>query len=102
MTRERKQAAIRKPLIDEETALRFAAIPQAEMSPPARARKVTGEKAGKGRGNGSENPKGNASVQLTVNLSKETYARIIHEAERKKRSVEELLQRHLTKHYGKD
>lgn len=102
MTRERKQAAIQKPLIDEETALRFATVSQSEMSPPTLAKKVTGEKTGKGRGNGSGNAKGSASVQLTVNLSKETYTRIIHEAERKKRSVEELLQRHLTKHFGKD
>jgi len=102
MTRERKQAAIRKPLIDEETALRFATIQKSEFSAPTLAKKDSGEKAGKGRSNGSGDEKVNASVQLTVNLSKETYSRIVHEAERKKRSVEELLQRHLTKHYSKD
>ena len=88
MTKERKQPAIRKPLIDEETALRFASAPQPETS----------KKAGKLHGNG----KVDATVQLTVNLSSETYARIIQEAARKKRSVEELLQRHLNKHYGKN
>jgi hypothetical protein len=96
MTRERKQPAIRKPLIDEETALRFAAASQPDTAPPGTTEGNEGN-AGKMRGKGKE-----AAVQLTVSLSKETYARICQEASRKKRSVEELLQRHLTKHYGKD
>ena len=98
MTRERKQPAIRKPLIDEETALRFAAASQPETSDPPRATEGNGGNTGKMRGK----EKGEVTVQLTVGLSKETYARITQEASRKKRSVEELLQRHLTKHYGKD
>jgi hypothetical protein len=98
MTRERKQPAIRKPLIDEETALRFATAPQPETSTPSGANAGNGGKAGGVTGKG----KGEAAVQLTVSLSKEIYARITQEASRKKRSVEELLQRHLTKHYGKD
>lgn len=94
MTRERKQSVIRKPFIDEESALRFATPLQPETSSLS-----------------SKNCAGNAAnvlkhtsdtVQVTVTLSRETHARLVREAARKKRSVEEMLQRHLSKHYGKE
>lgn len=95
MTRERKQAVIRKPVIDEETALRFAAAkidvpPSAQPTDPLTVETKPAASDDKG------------TVEVTVSLTKGTYARITREAAKKKRSVEELLQRHLTKHYGKE
>lgn len=95
MTRERKKPGIRKPVIDEETALRFAVAHQPESTASAHA--DTGS-----RPDASDDAAGDPSiVRLTVTISNETYARIVKEAARKKRSAEELVQRHLTKHYGK-
>lgn len=98
MTRERKQPAIRKPLIDEETALRFAAAPSELQSKAPSDAVSAGKKSGKAR----TVDKTGQSVVLTLTLPAETYARITREAARKERTVEELLRRHLVKHYGKD
>lgn len=94
MTRERKQPVIRKPVIDEETALRFAAAvtdPSPSVPPTAAVGAETKTVSGD-----------NGTVEITVSLTRETYARITREAAKKNRSVEDLLQRHLTKHYGKE
>jgi hypothetical protein len=92
MSRDRKQASIRKPLIDEETALRFATPPTSESAATQSAETLTQP----------ANLEKSDTVNLVLNISKETFKQITREAEKKKRSVEELLQRHLAKHYAKD
>lgn len=95
MTRERKQAVIRKPVIDEEAALRFASA-QSEAAPSVQPADAAAVKTKSPPSDDKE------TVEVAVILTKETHARIIREAAKKKRSVEEMLQRHLTKHYGKE
>jgi hypothetical protein len=88
MTRDRKRPGIKKPVIDEEAILRFATAHTETAEPPAASKE--------------EKPANDdATVRLTISLSRETYGRIVKEAARKERSVEDLLQRHLSKHYGK-
>lgn len=95
MTRDRKRPGIRKPVIDEETALRFATAQQ-----PGSTESI-GADTGAPSDQCDDAAGDPSTVRLAVTLSRDTYARIVKEAARKERSVEELLQRHLTKHYGK-
>jgi hypothetical protein len=95
----RKQPAIRKPLIDEDTALRFAEAPHQEN--PA-SPEGTDEKKKHKHHKRITIDAGDISLQLSLTFSRETYARIVSEAARKKKSVEEMLQKHLNKRYGKD
>jgi hypothetical protein len=101
MSKVRKSPTIVKPTIDEKTALQFAAggsPPQAmsathNVSPvsPGRlpAKKpVAGDMPGK-------------TTQVLITLKKDLYERIVKDASRKNRTLEEHLVRHLTKRYGK-
>jgi hypothetical protein len=76
MSKERKRAAISKPLIDEEAVLRFA---------EAAARPV-------------ETATAADHVTVTFSLKKEHYAVLERESARKGRTVEEQLRKLLAKH----
>ncbi len=86
MSKERKPAVIRKPVVDEEAVLRFvAAVPAPEGAAPGKP--ASGEEEG--------------TVQLTVSLKREVYGALEREARRKSRTVSEQARKILTKHLEK-
>lgn len=84
MTKERKVPAIAKPVFDETTTLRFA--------------EASGDLAGISPQPADEKGR----VPLTLLIKPELYAVLEREASRKGRSVESLVRKHLTKHFGGD
>ena len=90
-----------KPMIDEETALRFASaepVPESETktdkSPEVPPRKAALKQQ-------SHGDVGKGMKQVSITLKKGLYERIAKAAARKERTVEEHLERHLMKHFGK-
>ena len=81
MSKERKQAAIRKPVIDEEAVLRFVAA---------------------GAGQSQSEMVDDENVTLTVTIRREVFRAIEREASKKGRSLEETARKALTKQFGKD
>jgi hypothetical protein len=101
MKKERKISTILKPEIDEETALRFASAASKLTSGRSTVRfpgaKAEPQKLKKNSSNALE--KGMRQISLII--KKDLYDKIAKEAARKNRTVEEHLQRHLTKRYDK-
>jgi hypothetical protein len=101
MSKVRKSPTILKPTIDEKTALQFAsagAPPQSVSTADtvsARSPKHTSAK----KPNTSDVGKNVRQISLT--LKKDLYERIVKDAARKNRTLEEHLIRHLTKRYDK-
>ncbi len=88
MSKERKPAVIRKPVIDEEALLRFvAAASSAEGVSTGKTATVEGD---------------GTTVQLTITLKRDMYTALEREANRKSRTVEEQARKILTKHVGRD
>jgi hypothetical protein len=84
MSKERKPAIIRKPVLDEDAVLRFvAAASPAEKQPAVKTDK--GESS-------------NGVVPLTISLKSDMYAALAKEAARKSRTVEEQVRKILSKH----
>jgi hypothetical protein len=102
MTKSRKSSTIMKPVIDEDTALRFAAagsqqasgaktdsLPKSALKKPPAVKTGSHENIGKGM------------QQISFTISKALYNIIAKDAARKDRTVEEHLKRHLIKIYEK-
>jgi hypothetical protein len=101
MRKERRVPSILKPVIDEKTALEFAATVstltaanKTDQSAGAPARKSVPHKQ-------SDSAVGKNMVQLSIVIKKSLYERIAKDAARKNRTVDEHLKRHLAKRYGK-
>jgi hypothetical protein len=101
MTKPRKSPTILKPLIDEEKALRFAAAGSGQAPEPSTdgSPKSVSKRPAANQRSGDFIEKDMRRIALTV--SKNLYDRIVKEAARKNRTVEEHLQRHLAKRYDK-
>jgi len=98
--KKRTSAAILKPVIDEEMALKFAAAGAAPASESDAAKhQALPKPPASNQGSPSGVEKGAKQIQLAI--PKGLYAKIAKDAARKNRTVEEHLQRHIAKHYDK-
>ena len=101
MSKERKSPSILKPMIDEETAIRFASAGSAPTSEPARDKSPDAPPKQTASKKRSHDDIGKDMRQISITLKKDLCERIATDAARKDRTVENHLRRHLTKHYGK-
>ena len=101
MSKERKSPTILKPMIDEETALRFASAGFAPASGPAKDKSPKTPPKQTASKKRSYDDIGKDMRQILITLKKDLYERIAKDAARKDRTVEEHLKKHLTKHYSK-
>jgi len=101
MVKKRISPTILKPVIDEETALRFALADKGQASEPStdEQSKLSSKQTTQRRSHDDGLEKNLRHISITV--SKRLYDRIAKEAARKNRTVEEHLQKHITKHYEK-
>jgi hypothetical protein len=101
MRKERKSPQILKPMIDEETALRFASAECVADSETAKDPSLEAHprKAALKQRSRDDNREG--MRQISITLKRGLYERIAKDAARKERTVAEHLQRHLVKHFGK-
>ena len=101
MSKVRKSPTILKPTIDEKMALQFASagsplqsLPTTDTVPaPALKQRLAKKPA---TGDVEKNVR-----QISLTLKKGLYERIVKDAARKNRTLEEHLIRHLTKRYDK-
>jgi hypothetical protein len=95
MTRSKKTPSLHKPPFDEESALRFA---ETEPKAPASAQ-VRGtdnrEEAAPGKGLQHER------LAITLRLKADTIATLQHEAGRKGKAVDQIIDKLIAKHLGK-
>ena len=101
MSKERKSPTILKPMIDEETAIRFASAGSAPASKPAMDKSPDAPPKQTASKKPSYDDIGKDMRQISITLKKDLYERIAKDAARKDRTVEEHLKKHLTKHYSK-
>ena len=101
MTKQRKSPTIQKPVIEEATALQFAAAgsqqasdAKADSLPKSTSKKPAAK-------TGSRDKIGKDMEQISFTISKALYNKIAKDAAHKDRTVEEHLKRHLIKLYGK-
>ena len=102
MVKKRTSPTILKPVIDEETALRFASADAGLASEPSAdklPKPASKQPATQSRSYDDGLEKNLRQISITV--SKRLYDRIAKEAARKNRTVEEHLQKHITKRYEK-
>ena len=101
MGKRRKSPTILKPVIDEEAALRFASAGSAQASEPSTAalpEAVPKHPAAK------KSPPDSVEKdmrRILLTISNDLYDKIAKEAARKNRTVEEHIQKRLTKRYEK-
>lgn len=100
MTRVKRSPTIQKPTIDEEMVLRFASEEAGSASRPAVDRPPGPSPKRPAPKRGARDGPGPGRKAITITIRKEIYDRIAEEALRKNRSVEEHLEKHLTKRYG--
>jgi hypothetical protein len=101
MKKERKSATILKPEIDEQAALRFASAGSEPVPAPSKEKpkKAASKERIPSMGSSADIPKDMRQISLIIR--KGIYDRIAKEADRKNRTVEEHLKKHLTKRYDK-
>jgi hypothetical protein len=101
MKKQRTSPTILKPLIDEETALRFATAGSEPSSVHLTnaARKTASKHSPAPRSTQANLQKDMRQISLAI--SKDLYNKIAKEAARKSRTVEEHLKKHLAKRYDK-
>ncbi len=101
MKKERKSPTILKPVIDEETAMRFAVagFDQSPKDPADAPPKTVSRQAAAQRSSNDSFEKG--MRQISLKITKDLYDRIAKDAARKNRTVEEHLMKHLAKRYEK-
>jgi ribbon-helix-helix CopG family protein len=99
MSKKRRSPPISKPMVDEETALKFALAAFVPVSTPAvKSHDKPPEPASK---KGSYDDIGKDMRRISITLKRNLYERIAKDAARKGRTVGEHLERHLTKYYSK-
>ena len=92
MTRSKIRPPIRKPVFDEENTIRFAAQEAGQADPST--------------GNGPADRKSVKRSEpdrlcLTLTLKREVITRLKEEAARKEKSVDQIVEKLVTKHLGK-
>jgi hypothetical protein len=101
MGKQRKGATILKPVIDEETALRFAS------AGPENFLEASNNKLSEAASKKPASPKRSRGGiekslrQISLTIDKDLYNKIAKEAARKNRTVEEHLEKHMIKRYQK-
>jgi hypothetical protein len=100
MTRSKTKPPIRKPLFDEENTIRFAAGEKVEVGAAA------GRSAGRSAAVCMTDRKSAKKVEpdrlpLSLMLKPEVITRIVEEATRKGKSVEQIVEKLVAKHLGK-
>lgn len=102
MAKKRKSPTIQKPLIDEETVLRFAsAAPVQALEPSAEKLSKVASKQPAATKVLHKDAFGKGGRQVSITISEDLYKLIAKEAADKGRTIEELLKKHLLKRYGK-
>jgi hypothetical protein len=101
MTKQRKSSTILKPVIDEETAIRFASAGSLQASEPSTDSLPKSASKQPSAQKGSSAAMEKDMLQISFAISKRLFDRIAKEASRKDRTVEAHLIKHLTKHYDK-
>jgi len=99
MTRAKTKPPVRKPVFDEEGVLRFAAM---DLNQSSTAKRSTG-------GDPAESSSGRKSAKkldpdrasLTLMLKTEAISRLTAEAGRKEKTVDQIVEKLVTKHLGK-
>jgi hypothetical protein len=94
MIRPKSNPPVRKPVFDDEAALRFAAGDASTDSTPGGM--SAGKGKGKKKGEGDE-----GRVSLTLNLTSDVIARLEAEAARKGKSLDQVVEKLVTKHLAK-
>ncbi len=93
MTRSKGTPAVSKPTFDEESVLRFAAgLPDRQES----ASESVDNLAGLAKEHGTER------VAITLMLKPQVIARLKDEAGRKEKRIEQIVEKLVTKHLGKN
>jgi hypothetical protein len=101
MSKERKIPTILKPIFNEEAALRFASTETAPVS-GSETVKSTGAVPRKTAPKKRDYEAISKDMkQISLAIKKSLYDRIAKDAARKDRTVEEHIQKHLAKRYGK-
>ena len=102
MVKQRKSPTILKPVIDEETALRFASAGTGQASEPSTdgLAKSASKHSAATKGSYDDAPEKELR-KISLTISKYLYDRIAKEAVRKNRTIEEHLKKHLAKRYEK-
>ena len=99
MTRPKSNPPVRKPVFDDEVALRFAAEGAPTATGPTGSTKggvPAGKGKGKKKGEGDE-----GRVPLALNITSDVIARLEAEAARKGKSMDQVVEKLVTKHLDK-
>jgi hypothetical protein len=100
MTRSKKKPSLHKPPFDEENALRFAemeTLPAAGSSGPDRGRSAPSimDETLPGKGPHQER------LPITLRLKSDTITTLQHEAGRKGKAIDQIIDKLVAKHLGK-
>ena len=99
MTRAKTKPPVRKPVFDEECVLRFAAAESHQAGDPVHAAGADPDESPVARKSAKEPDPGRES--LTLMLKPEVMSRLKAEAGRKEKTVEQIVEKLVTKHLGK-
>ena len=99
MTRAKTKPPVRKPVLEAEDILRFAA---SEADPTGSEKRPSIGETAKERGGGATAKKSEPErASLTLHLKADIVARLKAEAGRKERSIEQVVEKLVGKHLGK-
>jgi hypothetical protein len=101
MSKVRKSPTILKPTIDEKMVLQFASAGSPRQSVSTTAHVSAPSPGQPSAKKGAASDVGKNLRQISITLKKDLYERIVKDAARKNRTLEEHLIRHLTKRYDK-
>jgi len=96
MSREKSKPPIRKPVFDEEIALRFAALETATDERHPAGHRSPGESDQKPGKKGDP-----VRIRLSLMLKAETISRLEEEAARKEKTMDQVVDKLVAKHLGK-
>ena len=99
MTRAKTKPSVRKPVFDEECIIRFAAM---ELYQSGDAGQATGEDSAESLATLKTAKKSDPDrLGLTLMLKSEVISRLKAEAGRKEKTVDQIVEKLVTKHLGK-
>lgn len=98
MTRAKTLPPMRKPVFDEEGVLRFAAM---EMKQPADVERAAGARPADKPAGKSAKKSDPDRERLTLTLSAEAVGHLKAAADRKEKTVDQIVEKLVTKHLGK-
>jgi hypothetical protein len=100
MTRPKSTPPVRKPAFDEESALRFAAK-EANQVEGVAGRPVGSKPAADPQKRQTAKNAGADHLPVTLMLKPEVIARLKEEAVRKEKTIDQIVEKLVTKHLGK-